>query len=52
MLFLKLIIELKKLLAKNVDLDELYSEIFLIFRFNTLLIDISLDSISNQFKRE
>ena len=30
----------KNLLAKHVDLDELYSEIFLIFRFDTLLINI------------
>ena len=31
-------IELKKnIFAKNVDLDELYSEVFLIFQFDTLL---------------
>ena len=44
-------IELKKLLAKHVDLDKLYSEIFLIFRFDTLLIDISLFALGQYFYR-
>ena len=42
-------IEWKNLLAKNVDLGELYLEIFLIFQFNTLLIDISLLPLDNTF---
>ena len=35
-------IEIKNLLAKNVDFDELYSEVFLIFQFDILFINLSL----------
>ena len=37
--------------AKHVDLDELYSEIFLTFRFDTLLIDNSLFALGQYFYR-
>ena len=44
-------IELKKFIAKNVDLGELYSEIFLFFKFNTLLIDVSLFAFGQYYYR-
>ena len=44
-LFPKIIIELKNMAAKNVDLDEVYTEIFLIFKFSTLFIDFCLCTI-------
>ena len=47
----KLMIELKKIIGKHVTLDELYSEIFLIFRFVTLVIDISFFAFGQCFYR-
>ena len=39
----------KKSLSKNVDLDELYTEIFPIFQFDTLFIDLSLFAFGQYF---
>ena len=38
-------------MAKHVNLDELYSEVFLIFLFNTLLIDFSLFAYGQYYYR-
>ena len=51
-LFPKLMIELKKkLLAKSVDLGELYTKILLIFQFDTLFIELLLFAFGQYFYR-
>ena len=40
---------LKNSLAKDVDLDELYTEIFFIFQFYTLFIDLPLFAFGQCF---
>ena len=44
-------IELTKYIRKNVDLDELCTEIFLIFQFDTLFIDLSVFAFGQYFYR-
>ena len=41
----------KKLLAKSVDLGELYTKILLIFQFDTLFIELLLFAFGQYFYR-
>ena len=44
-------IELKKLLANNVEVDEPYIEIFLVFQFSALFIDLPLFASGQYYYR-